>query len=328
MMQDDKEQQSQMYATTYHAPVLASEVVDYLVQDPEGTYVDATLGGGGHSAALLDALAPAGRVLGVDRDAEAIATARERLADEVEAERFDTVRGNFADLPHLLRDHPWSREGVSGVLLDLGVSSHQIDAARRGFSFMQEGELDMRMDDRAGRTAEEVVNRWKEGHLRDILYQYGEERRSGGIARAIVGARPIHTTTELADVVRSAVPDRDEVKSLARVFQAIRIAVNGELEALEHVLGSMTEVLPVGGRVVVISYHSLEDRRVKRFLRYGNFEGEPHRDLYGNLIAPFEEVERKPIDATEEEVEANPRARSARMRVAERIVLSDSQPMP
>ena len=315
------------YATDYHAPVLSRDVRTRLVTAPDGRYVDATLGGGGHTRALLDALGPAAVVLGVDRDADALAAARERLADEREAGRFRAVRGTFGDLGALLEAEDFVP--VDGLLLDLGVSSYQIDAPERGFSFQEEGPLDMRMDPRQGLTARQVVNDWSERDLREVLREYGEERRAGTVAHALVEARPLDTTRELAEAVRSVVPPPDETKTLARVFQALRIVVNAELEELEQVLKQSPELVRTGGRIAVISYHSLEDRRVKRFLRYGNFEGTPRRDLYGNLVAPWRETPRGPIEAGEAEVEANPRARSARLRVAERR--SDDEagpPMP
>lgn len=312
------------YATEYHAPVLSHDVQTRLVTDPAGRYVDATLGGGGHCRALLDVLDPEGFVLGIDRDPEALAEARERLAEEEAAGRFRVIPGTFGCLQQILE-----REDlvpIDGLLLDLGVSSHQIDAPERGFSFQEEGPLDMRMDQSRGLTAEQVVNEWSEHELRDVLRHYGEERRAGRIARAIVNARPLETTRDLAEAVTSAVPPPDEVKTLARVFQGLRIVVNAELEELEHALTQSTEVVRPGGRIAVISYHSLEDRRVKRYLRYGNFEGEPRRDLYGNLVAPWMETPRGPIEAEEEEVKANPRARSARLRVAERREQDDVGP--
>jgi len=304
------------YATDYHAPVLSHDVQNRLVTDPSGRYVDATLGGGGHARALLDVLGSGGRVLGIDRDGDALATARRRLADEREVGRFRAVRGNFGRLKELLEAEGFVP--VDGLLLDLGVSSHQLDASERGFSFQDEGPLDMRMDSRRGLTARQIVNEWSEHELRDVLRRYGEERRAGPIARTIVEARPLDTTRELAEVVKGAVPPPDETKTLARVFQALRIVVNAELEELEQALAQSTEAVRTGGRIAVISYHSLEDRRAKRYLRYGNFEGEPKRDLYGNLVAPWVETPRGPIEAQETEVEANPRARSARLRVAER----------
>jgi len=304
------------YATDYHAPVLSHDVRTRLVTDPGGRYVDATLGGGGHAHALLDELGVEGVVLGIDQDADALATARDRLADEREAGRFRAVRGNFGELRSLLEAEAFMR--VDGLLLDLGVSSHQIDDPERGFSFQEEGPLDMRMNPRQGLTARQIVNDWSERDLREVIRDYGEERRAGTVAHAIVEARPLDTTRELAEAVRSVVPPPDEVKTLARVFQGLRIVVNAELEMLERALEQSTDVVRTGGRIAVISYHSLEDRRVKRFLRYGNFEGDPQRDLYGNLVAPWEEVPRGPIEADEAEVEVNPRARSARLRVAER----------
>ena len=314
------------YATYYHAPVLSHDVRTRLVTDPGGRYVDATLGGGGHARALLDALGPEGVVLGIDRDADALAAARDRLADEQAAGRFRAVRGTFGELRSLLEAEEFVP--VDGLLLDLGVSSYQIDDPERGFSFQEEGPLDMRMD-RRGLTAEQIVNDWSERDLRAALREYGEERRAGTVAHAIVEARPLGTTRELAEVVRSVVPPPEETKTLARVFQGLRIVVNAELEELEQVLEQSPDLVRPGGRIAVISYHSLEDRRVKRFLRYGNFEGEPRRDLYGNLVAPWRETPREPIEAGEAEVEANPRARSARLRVAERR--SDDEagpPMP
>ncbi len=304
------------YATSYHAPVLCKAVIEGLVTDPAGCYVDATLGGGGHTAALLDALAPGGRVVGIDQDPEALAAVRERLAPEIARGRLVLCEGNFADLEALLAGAGIER--VDGVLADLGVSSHQLDEAGRGFSFQGEGPLDMRMNPRTGISAETVVNAWDEVALRHVLRAYGEEPRAAKIARAIVAARPLTTTKELARVVRGVVPDREAMKTLARVFQGIRIAVNGELEALEQLLAAAARVVRPGGRLAIISYHSLEDRRVKRMLRYGNLSGEPVRDLYGNLLSPWRERTRRPLTASEEEVAANPRARSARLRIAER----------
>lgn len=304
------------YATDYHAPVLSRDVRAHLITTREGRYVDATLGGGGHAEALLDALGPEATVLGIDQDADAIAAARDRLADAEAEECFRAVRGRFGNLHALLEDEHFMP--VDGLLLDLGVSSYQIDDPERGFSFQEEGPLDMRMDTRQGLTARRIVNDWGEADLRAVLRDYGEEQRAGTVAHALVEARPLDTTEELAEVVRSVVPPPDEVKTLARVFQGLRIVVNSELEELEQVLEESPEMVRTGGRIAVISYHSLEDRRAKRFLRYGNFEGEPRRDLYGALVAPWEEMPRGPIEAGEAEVEANPRARSARLRVAER----------
>lgn len=316
------------YATAYHAPVLAAETVQALVTDPAGLYVDGTLGGGGHAAALLDALGPDALVVGIDRDPEAIATARERLAEAERAGRFLALQGTFADVDGLLgRNDLGPRHGrpAQGVLLDLGVSSHQIDADARGFAFSGPGPLDMRMSGR-GETAAELVARLDADDLADVIYAYGEERRSRRIARAVKEARP-ETTTALADAVRSATPTRDETKTLARVFQALRIAVNGELDQLEAALPAALGVLGRGGRLAVIAYHSLEDRRAKQFLRTGTFSRDVPKDLYGNPLTPWKAVTRKPVTAGEDEVEQNPRSRSARLRVAEKTADVGSPPM-
>ena len=307
------------YATAYHAPVLAAETVDLLVTDPAGLYVDGTLGGGGHSAALLDVLGPDALVVGIDQDPEALAAARGRLADAEAAGRFVALEGNFGDLDALLDRAglgPAHGRPAAGVLLDLGVSSHQIDEAARGFAFSAEGPLDMRMSDR-GETAADLVARLSAGDLADVIYQYGEERRSRAIARAIKTAAPT-TTRELADAVRQSVPTREEVKALARVFQALRIAVNGEMDVLERALPAALDVLAEGGRLAVIAYHSLEDRRAKQFLRTGRFSAQVEKDLYGRPLTPWRAVARKPVVASEAETAHNPRARSARLRVAEK----------
>lgn len=302
------------YATGYHAPVLYEEVVEGLVTDEAGVYVDGTLGGGGHAAALLDALGPDALVVGIDQDPEAIATAEARLADAKAAGRFRTLRGNFGDIEALLAAA--GLDAVDGVLLDLGVSSHQIDEAARGFAYAADGPLDMRMDTDAPFSAADLVNRAEPDELVHILRAYGEEPRAPRIVRVILDRRPIETTGQLADAVRAAVPYKEEVKSLSRVFQALRIAVNDELAVLERALVAALRVLKPGGRIAVIAYHSLEDRRAKQFLRYGNFEGEPVRDFYGNLLTPWEPLTRKPITASDDEIASNPRARSARLRIA------------
>jgi len=305
------------YATDYHAPVLSHDVRTRLVTAADGRYVDATLGGGGHARALLDALGPDARLLGIDRDPDALEAARERLADERAAGRFRAVRGTFGALQGLLEKEDFLP--IDGLLLDLGVSSHQIDDPERGFSFQDEGPLDMRMGRRERQlSARQIVNDWSERDLRELFREYGEEQRAGAAAHAVVEARPLDTTHDLADAVRSVVAPPEETKTLARVFQALRIAVNAELDELEAVLEQSPVLVRTGGRIAVISYHSLEDRRAKRFLRYGNFEGTPRRDLYGNRVAPWRETPREPIEASEAEIEANPRARSARLRVAER----------
>jgi 16S rRNA (cytosine1402-N4)-methyltransferase len=307
------------YASGYHEPVLCKAVVNGLVGDPDGCYVDATLGGGGHTAALLDQLGPGGRVIGIDQDSDAIEAASDRLAKELDAGRLQIVAGNFGDLSDLL-----SQIGVvqiDGILLDLGVSSHQFDAGHRGFSHRLDGPLDMRMDASTSRSesAAELLARLDERELRQLLWEYGEEKRASAVARAILRADTIQTTSDLAQIVERAVPPQDRIKTLSRVFQAIRIEVNQELDVLEHVLRSATDAVATGGRIAVLSYHSLEDRRVKRYLRYGNLSGTPERDIMGNLIAPWRPINRRPLMAGEEETEQNPRARSARLRLAERL---------
>ena len=305
------------YATDYHAPVLLAETLDLLVTDPAGLYIDGTLGGGGHSAALLDALGPDALVVGIDQDPEAIAKATDRLAVEIDGGRFVALQGNFADLAGLLRRAGLADRPATGILLDLGVSSHQIDQPERGFAFSADGPLDMRMGE-TGETAADLVRRLSPDALADVIYQYGEERRSRGIAKAIKAAAPT-TTAELADAIRQSVPGPDEMKSLARVFQALRIAVNGELDVLEAVLPAALDALAEGGRLAVMSYHSLEDRRAKQFLKTGRFSNQVEKDHFGNPITPWRAVTRRAVVATDAETSANPRARSARLRVAEKL---------
>jgi 16S rRNA (cytosine1402-N4)-methyltransferase len=311
--------ETQTYATRYHAPVLCKAVVDSLITDRTGTYVDGTLGGGGHTAALLDALEVGGRVVGIDRDAQACAESARRLATAIESGRLVIVRGNFSDVETLLADVGMT--DVDGVLLDLGVSSYQLDEAERGFSYMQDGPLDMRMDAESPTTAQTLVNTLPESDLRHVLRSLGEEPRAAAIARAICEARPMHSTGHLAETVRSQARAAETIKTLSRVFQALRLAVNREIEALEEALQSATHVVRPGGRIAVISYHSLEDRRVKRFLRFGNFRGESVKDVYGNLLSPWSPITRHPVLPGEDELEQNPRARSAKLRVAERTAL-------
>ena len=311
----------QDYATAYHAPVLAAETVAGLVTDPAGLYVDGTLGGGGHAAALLDALSPDALVVGIDQDAEALATARERLGAAETAGRFVALRGNFADVEALLEAAglgPDHGRPAAGVLLDLGVSSRQLDAAARGFAFMHDGPLDMRMDGQHGETAAELVARLSEKALADTIYAYGEEGRSRRIAQVVKGAERMETTADLAAAVRRAVPTRDEGKAIARVFQALRIAVNDEMEVLERALPAALEVLAPKGRLAVIAYHSLEDRRAKHFLRTGRFEATVEKDAFGRPLTPFAAVTRRAVVAGPAEVARNGRARSARLRIAEK----------
>lgn len=299
----------------YHIPVLLEQAIDYLVWDEKGLYIDATLGGGGHSAVLLDRLGDEASVIGVDQDVEALVVASRRFESD---DRFEVLKGNFGYLETLLS--PSRRGKVAGLLLDLGVSSHQIDTAERGFSFQSDGPLDMRMNAEQPLSAHTVVNTYDEQQLVDIFFNYGEERHSRRIASAIVGARPVESTGDLAKVISSVVrgPEQHIRKSVARIFQAIRIEVNREMEMLARVLESAERLIMDGGRLVVIAYHSLEDRLVKNLIKAGNIRGEEHKDFYGHSLSPWTSLTRKPVLASEAEVQQNPRARSAKLRAAER----------
>ena len=303
-----------MTQVMYHKPVLLNEAIRYLVTDPHGIYVDGTLGGGGHSVHILEKLSEKGRVYGIDQDDDAIRHAGERLTGE---SRISLVRGNFGYMDVLLPEEAGG--SVAGILLDLGVSSHQIDEPGRGFSFQKDGPLDMRMGRLQETTAAGIVNEYEYEELRDLFFEYGEERQSARIARAIIRDRPIETTAGLRNSVAGAVPERFLNKSLARIFQALRIAVNSEMNMLRRVLEKGTEMLGEKGRFVVISYHSLEDRLCKNYFRYGNFEGKPVKDFYGNDITPLKVLNKKVVTPSESEVAANPRARSAKLRAAEKL---------
>ena len=316
----DESKQFLEYATVYHAPVLCNTVIEGLITDSNGVYLDATFGGGGHSAAILDNLGPDGRLIGVDQDDEALSQGRLRLPKAIKDGRLKLVKANFGDLASIVSEQTDGK--IDGVLFDLGVSSHQIDAGVRGFSFRNDGPLDMRMDQSSEIDADMIVNTWDDSELVYVFRKYGEEPRAKAVARAIVKARPIRDTNHLAEVIRGAVFVLHEAKTVTRVFQAIRIRVNEELDVLESALQAAAMVLKPGGRIVAISYHSLEDRRVKRYLRTGKFKGQLDRDLYGNALSPFKEITRKPISASDSEKEGNPRARSARLRIAERTDLS------
>lgn len=319
----DEDRDPLRYSTSYHAPVLCDVVVKELVTDRSGVYVDATLGGGGHSSALLDRLGPEGRVIGIDQDSDAIEEASKRLRTAQDNGRFAAIHGSFSNIKELLRNS--GIEKIHGLLLDLGVSSHQFDMKERGFSFQGTGQIDMRMDQRSSVSAYDIVNQWPPEELKRLFRQYGEEPAAARIARRIAEKRPLQTTTALADVVRSTVPSRQADKTLARVFQALRIEVNQELAALEHALHASVDLVHPGGRIAVISYHSLEDRRVKRFLKYGNLDGKPVRDLYGNLLTPWRMIHRHVIQPDEVEISHNSRARSARLRIAERTTHNTSE---
>jgi len=302
-----------------HIPVMLEECMDGLITDANGIYIDGTLGGGGHTHELLSRLDQKATVFGVDQDDQAIAAASARIGDN---HRFKILKGNFGYLSTLLP--PQFIGQVSGILLDLGVSTHQLKEAERGFSFQQEGPLDMRMGGFTGLTAYEVVNSYDYERLRDIIFHYGEEKASRKIAQAIIAARPIETTQELSAVIREVVVPKFQIKSLARVFQGIRIEVNQELEVLKQVLEQSIQILAPNGRLVVMSYHSLEDRLVKQMMKNGNFEGRLEKDFYGNPVRPLKPIYRQVITPNEEEVERNPAARSAKLRIAEKIGGPDS----
>ena len=297
----------------YHLSVLLKQSVAGLAVNPGGTYVDVTFGGGGHSRAILQALGSEGRLLAFDRDADA-------LANTISDPRFTLIHEDFRYMKNFLRLHGVSR--VDGVLADLGVSSHQFDEAGRGFSTRFDAELDLRMDRRQTTTAKDIVNTASEEEIRNILSNYGELPNAYHMAKAIVSARseaPILTTFDLKRALERQVPRNQENKYYAMVFQALRIEVNGELEALKAMLSQAVEILNQGGRLVVISYHSLEDRLVKNIIKTGNFEGEVKKDFYGNLIAPLKPITRKPVVADDAELAENPRSRSAKLRVAEKV---------
>ncbi len=295
---------------SFHEPVLLKETLEYLVYEADGSYVDGTLGGGGHASEILKRLSSTGRLFGIDQDDEALNAAKMRIGTDP---RFTPVKGNFGYMDVLLP--PELIKNASGILLDLGVSSHQIDTAERGFSFQQEGPLDMRMGNMTGLTAYQVINDYEPGELKKILFKYGEERHSNRIVQAIQQSRPIETTGQLRRVIESVVKGPHTTKSVARVFQAVRIEVNGELDVLEKGLNAGLRLLKPGGRFVVISYHSLEDRIVKTFFKTGNTEGVIHKDFYGNVISEIEMLSKKIITASGDEIDRNPRARSAKMRI-------------
>ncbi len=296
----------------YHNPVLLQLSVNYLVTSPEGTYVDVTYGGGGHSRAILEKL-DGGRLIAFDQDADA-------QSQLVEDERFTFVASNFKNLSRFLKYH--QAYPVDGIMADLGVSSHQFDTPERGFSYREDGVLDMRMNKNAGKSAQDIVNQYDEKALSDIFYRYGELPDGRALARRIIRARedqPITTTQQLVNALKPSLIRGRENKSLSKIFQAIRIEVNQEMAVLESFLEQTVDALKVGGRLVVISYHSLEDRLVKCFMRSGNLEGEVEKDFYGNPQSPFKLITRKAIVPDSEEINLNPRARSAKLRVAEKI---------
>ncbi|HEX6466144.1 MAG TPA: 16S rRNA (cytosine(1402)-N(4))-methyltransferase RsmH [Terriglobales bacterium] len=292
-----------------HVSVLLKEAISFLNVRRGGTYIDATLGLGGHSSEIARRLGPQGRLIGFDKDPAALAIARKRLAElgeelQQEAPQISLIHGSFAEVGKRME-----AASVDGVLADLGLSSLQLGAPERGFSFQAEGPLDMRMDPQSERTADQVVNHMREEDLANVIYEFGEERRSRRIARAIVRARPIQSTAHLAKVISVAAPamKHERIHPATRTFQGIRIFVNRELEDLDALLAAAPRVLKKSGRLVVISFHSLEDRRVKDAMREGG-----QKKIYAPLT-------KKPLTASEEEIDRNPRARSAKLRAAEKL---------
>ena len=300
--------------TEYHIPVLLETSIEGLNIRPDGVYVDLTFGGGGHSREILKHLGADGRLIAFDQDADAWANAPDD-------ERFTLVKHNFRYLQHFLEY--LGIEKVDGVLGDLGVSSHHFDSPERGFSFRFEGALDMRMGPGIELTAADIVNGYSEEKLFSVFKLYGEVPSCGKLVRAILSARskePFRTTSDLRELAQTVAPRKDVNKYLAQVFQALRIEVNREMEVLEEVLMQMPKVIKPEGRLVVIAYHSLEDRMVKNFIRSGNFaKSQADTDLYGNRDVPFNAVTRKAVQAGEAEVKENPRARSAKLRIAEKL---------
>ena len=298
----------------YHTSVLLDESVSALVESKDGVYADATFGGGGHTSEILSRLSTNGRVLAFDRDSDAI-------ANKPDDSRLTLIRSDFRWIHnHVI--YQGYKDGIDGVLADLGVSSHQFDTAERGFSFRYEAPLDMRMNQEATTTAADIINNYEQEELEKILRLYGEVDNSRKIAQMICKAReasPIETTTQLGSAIEKALPKFAEHKFLAKVYQALRIEVNQEMKSLEKFLSGAAAALKPGGKMVIITYHSLEDRMVKNFIKAGNIEGKAEKDFYGNITAPLIAVNRKPILPQESEIASNTRARSAKLRIAEKV---------
>ncbi len=302
-----------MNESVYHIPALLDECMSGLDIKPQGIYADVTFGGGGHSRAIMQRLGPDGRLYSFDQDIDA-------YANRIDDPRFTFVHSNFAFLRNFLRYY--GVEYVDGIMADLGVSFHHFDEKDRGFSFRAEGRLDMRMNQDAKRDASWIVANYTEEQLADVLYLYGELRNARKMAHAIVSSRskkPIETTGDLLGVVKPFIKPSAEKKELAQVFQALRIEVNDEIAVLKRLLQSSLKVLKPGGRLVVLTYHSLEDRLVKNFMKSGNVEGKVEKDFFGRINTPFRLINNKVILPTDEEIERNPRSRSAKLRIAERI---------
>lgn len=300
-----------MTSETYHIPALLPEVIKGLDIKPDGTYIDATFGGGGHSRAILARLGDNGRLFGFDRDMDAF----DNAPDDP---RFTFVHSDFRYIGNFL--HFYHAGKADGILADLGVSFHHFDDADRGFSFRTDAPLDMRMNRKAEKTAASVIAEASKEELEEIFRLYTDLKRTGALAQAIIAAReaaPVETTFRLAEAVRKSINPRQEKKDLAQVFQALRIVVNDEMGALKTLLTQSLKVLKPGGRIAVITYHSIEDRLVKNFFRSGNFRGEMEKDFYGRAETTWIAVTRSPIVPSEEEIERNPRSRSAKLRIAQ-----------
>ena len=305
-------------AQTYHIPVLRTESIDGLNIRPNGVYADVTFGGGGHSQEIVRRLGEGGRLFGFDQDSDAMNNLLTSDAGWLANDpRFVFIRSNFRYISNWMRYYGVS--GLDGIMADLGVSSHHLDEESRGFSLRFEAPLDMRMNKNAATTAADIVNLYSESQLADIFYLYGELKNSRRIASAIVKGRqqqPISTTGELVEVLKPLMGYDREKKDLARVFQALRIEVNGEMLALRQMLSAATELLRPGGRLSILTYHSLEDRMVKNMVKAGNLEGKIETDVFGRSNAPLEAVNRSVITPSEAEQESNPRSRSAKLRIA------------
>jgi 16S rRNA (cytosine1402-N4)-methyltransferase len=301
-----------------HTPVLYKEIIHALQPKNSGCYIDGTVGAGGHARGVLEACAPDGRLLGLDLDPQALALARENLAPY--SRRVVLIQASYISLPEAMRDLGWDL--VDGILLDLGVSSMQMDTPDRGFSFQYEAPLDMRFNPDSGVSAAEMINSLSESDITDLLFKYGEEPRAKRIAKMIVQARPIETTTQLAQIAKQVYPGYSRVHPATRTFQALRIAVNDELKSVEIVLPKAAEALRPGGRLAVISFHSLEDRIVKKFIRQESVDqtNQPYEPVFEvERKAILKEISRKPITPDDAAIKENPRARSAKLRVAEKI---------
>lgn len=298
---------------TYHIPALPNASIEGLHINPEGIYVDVTFGGGGHSRLILEKLEKKGKLFGFDQDEDAENNIPQN-------EKFIFVRSNFRYLANFMAWH--EVEQIDGLLADLGVSSHHFDDETRGFSFRFDAPLDMRMNKRAGKTAADILNNYSPEALADIFYLYGEIRNARQIASAVIRHREqkkIRTTNDFLEILRPFFGREKEKKHMAQAFQALRIEVNKEMDALKEMLSQALDLLKPGGRLVVITYHSLEDRLVKNFFKTGNFEGNVEKDFYGNVITPFKLINNKVIVPDQEEIERNPRSRSAKLRIAEKL---------